>query len=98
MSSAIVLAILLAAPAPIVDERRLSPAEVERILEEAARKRVAADKPPARVIEGEVGVTIGTGGTREVFGTAVVPIGNEATAIISIDAGESRHNPYRRRR
>ena len=43
-------------------------------------------------------MTIGTGGTREVFGTAVVPIGNEATAIISIDAGESRHNPYRRRR
>ena len=97
MSGIMIAAMLLAAPAPIADERRLSPAEVERILEEAARKRVAADKPPARVIEGEVGVTIGTGGTREVFGTAVVPVGNEATAIISIDAGESNRHTKRRR-
>ena len=92
----IMVALLLAAPAIAQDTRRLSPAEVERILEEAARKRVTADKLPPRVIEGEVGVTIGTGGTREVFGTAVVPVGTKGTAIISIDAGESRRNKRRR--
>jgi len=88
-------ALLLPAPVPDGDVRRLSPAEVERILEEAARKRVAADKPQARPIEGEVGVSIGSGGYREVFGTAVVPVGNDATAIISI-GGE--HSDRRKRR
>lgn len=88
----------LAAPAGAADERRLSPVEVERILEEAARKRATADKPPPRWIEGEIGVTVGSGGTREVFGTAAVPIGQQGTAIISIDAGETRREPYRRRR
>ena len=97
MSGAMVLAMLLAAPAPITNERRLSPAEVERILEEAARKRVAAEKPLARVIEGEAGVSVGTGGYREVFGTAVVPVGKEGTAIISI-GGEDSDRPKRRRR
>ena len=97
MSGVIIAAIFLFAPAPAVDERRLSPAEVERILEEAARKRVAADKPPARVIEGEIGVSVGTGGHHEIFGTAVVPVGAEGTAIISIDNAESRRHPRRKR-
>ena len=96
MSGVIIAAMFLFAQAP-ADVRRLSPAEVERILEEAARKRVAADKPPARVIEGEIGVTVGTGGIREVFGTAVVPVGQEGTAIISIDNAESRRHTRRKR-
>ena len=98
MIGGIAAAMILFAPAPFADERRLSPAEVERILEEAARKRVAADKTPARAIEGEVGVTIGTGGTREVFGTAVVPVGAEGVAIISIDSAESNRHRSRKRR
>ena len=93
----IMVALLLAAPAIAQDTRRLSPAEVEKILEEAARKRVAADKPPARVIEGEVGVSVGTGGYREVFGTAVVPISKDGTAIISIGGDESDRRTRRRR-
>lgn len=93
----LLVALLLAAPAIAQDTRRLSPAEVERILEEAARKRAAADKPPVRVIEGEIGVSVGTGGYREVFGTAVVPVGKEGTAIISI-GGEESDGRYRRRR
>ena len=97
MSGVIIAAMFLFAPAPAADVRRLSPAEVERILEEAARKRVAADKPPARAIDGEIGVTVGTGGIREVFGTAVVPVGQEGAAIISIDSAESRRRPRRKR-
>ncbi len=97
MSGFIIATMLLAAPALMADERRLSPAEVERILEEAARKRVAADKPLRRVIEGEVGVSVGTGGYREVFGTAVVPISKDGTAIISIGGEESDRRKRRRR-
>lgn len=95
--SGLIAVLLFAAPAPIADERRLSPAEVEQILEEAARKATAADKLPARTVDGEVGVTIGTGGIHEVYGTAVVPVGAKGVAIISIDSAESRR-PTRRRR
>ena len=98
------IAMIALAPAPALagDERRLSPAEVQQILDKAAQKREATTAKavtpaPARPIEGEVGVTIGTGGTREVFGTAIVPVGAEGMAIISIDAGESRRNTKRRR-
>ena len=61
---------LLPAPALAADERRLSAAEVEQILDKAAQKREAPTiarpvdkaKPPARPIEGEVGVSVGSGG------------------------------------
>ena len=103
----IVMSALLPAPALAADERRLSAAEVEQILDKAAQKRVAPtisaaapvakEKAPARPIEGEVGVAIGSGGYREVFGTAIVPVGAEGVAIISIDSAESRRHTRRRR-
>lgn len=103
-----VAALMLPAPGSAADERRLSPAEVEQVLEKAAQKRdaptlavpapAAKEKLPARPIEGEVGVGIGTGGYREVFGTAVVPVGTEGVAIISFDTVESRRQHKRRRR
>ena len=95
---------LLPAPALAADERRLSAAEVERILDEAALKRQAtvpapaAKAPaPARPIEGEVGVSVGSGGYHEVFGTAVVPVGEDGVAIISLGSAESRRHTRRRR-
>ena len=102
--SLIAMVALLPAPALAADERRLSAAEVERILDQAALKREApATQPiakvsaPARPVEGEVGVAIGSGGYRAVFGTAIVPVGEEGVAIISFDTAESRRD-YRRRR
>jgi hypothetical protein len=101
-----VAAMLLPAPALAADERRLSPAEVEQVLEKAAQKRDAPtvsdpaavlEKRPARPVEGEMGVAIGTGGYREVFGTAVVPVRAEGVAIISFDSVGSRRE-YKRRR
>ena len=98
----------IAADAPraaIGDEHRLSEAEVQRILDTAALRRQAlpvpvtqpdvADPPP-RPIEGELGVGIGTGGYREAFGTAVVPLGQDGVAILSFDRVES-HRGRRRR-
>ena len=97
---------LLPAPALAADERRLSAAEVQQILDKAAQKREAPTiaqpvekvKPPARPIEGEVGVSVGSGGYREVFGTAIVPVGEEGVAIISFDGAESSRHRSRRRR
>lgn len=93
---------------PIGDEHRLSDAEVRQVLDAAAVKREAqpaakpasqakASKPPPRPIEGEMGVAIGTGGYREAFGTAVVPIGQDGVAIISFDTVESNRDKRRRR-
>ena len=97
--SLIAMFALLPAPAFAADERRLSAAEVERILDAAAQKREAsAAKAPARPIDGEVGVSIGSGGTREMFGTAIVPVGEQGVAIISIDSAESNRNRSRKRR
>ena len=90
---------MLAADAPraaIGDEHRLSPVEIQKILDEAAARRALAGDPEPRRVEGELGVAIGTGGYREVFGTAVVPLGQTGTAILQFDTVES--NRGRRRR
>lgn len=101
-AAAVLLAVPAAAAEPAAGERRLSPGEVEKILEAAAVKNAAAAKPAEalsqspRPIEGEVGVSIGSGGYRDVFGTAIVPVGAEGMAIISIDGAELRRDTRRR--
>ena len=96
-----------AAPASPTDERRLTPEQVEAVLAEAAAKRHAtetqlpepviddADLPPIRDVHGEVGVSIGTGGYREMFGTAVYPLGDDGVAAISLDLVDWGHRHYR---
>ena len=83
------------APASTTDERRLSPEQVEAVLADAAAKRagsrtqvpadtsVADDEPPppAPQVHGEVGFTVGTGGYREAYGTAIYPLENGVVAI-----------------
>jgi len=59
--------------------------------------QVEVDEDPAGQIEGELGVAIGTGGYREEFGTAVVPLGKDGTAILSFDHVESHRGRWRRR-
>lgn len=75
-------------------EHRLSPDQIEAILAEAAKKRESAERslspeameaPPKPQVHGEVGVAVGTGGYREVFGTAITPIGDDGAAAISLD-------------
>ena len=92
----------LAAPAS-ESERRLSPQQIEAVLAEAARKREASERqgPPIgeaapRSIHGEVGVSIGTGGHREVFGTAIAPIGDDGAAAISLDFLDLGKRRYKR--
>lgn len=87
------------APAPAGSERRLTPEQVEAVLAEAAAKRAATEKqaqtdqwiaeddgpPPLPPVHGEIGVTVGSGGYREVFGTSIFPLGNDGAAAISFD-------------
>ena len=79
--------------APLPAEVRLSEAEKERVLEAAAGKHepvpIAADEPiseedAAPPIHGEVGFSVGTGGYRSAYGTAIVPLKNDGVAIISV--------------
>jgi hypothetical protein len=97
---------LAADPAPIADEHRLSAAEVQQILDTAATRPAVpaladiadgSDTPAARQVHGEMGFAIGTGGYREAFGTAVVPLGSDGVAILSFDTADFG-NRYRRRR
>ena len=97
-SLTLIAASLMTAPAlaaePAASERRLSPQQIEAVLAEAAKKREAAEaraqpgsaeqKPP-RPIHGEVGMSIGTGGYREAYGTGVYPLGDDGAAAISLD-------------
>jgi len=82
------------------DERRLTPEQIEAVLAEAASKNRAAEKHApveeeaaiedsdlrlAPQLHGEVGVSVGTGGYREIFGTGIYPLGNDGVAAISLD-------------
>ena len=86
-----------AAPEPV---QRLSDAEVARVLDDAARKREAAEAAVPvrkRLVEGEVGVEIGSGGYRSVYGSAFVPIGEEGGALVTFSdqSGGDRFGPRR---
>jgi hypothetical protein len=84
-----------AEPAATPSERRLTPQQVEQVLAEAEARRTAAERkalepdgeeldlvPP---IYGELGFTVGTGGYRSAYGSAVYPMGPNASAAVSFN-------------
>jgi hypothetical protein len=81
---------------PAAGERRLSPEEVEKILDAASDRREAAaaaeaEKEKGKLpVHGEVGFTIGTGGYRSAFGTAVVDLPDGGVAAFSFGANRAR--------
>ena len=86
-------------------ERRLTPEQIEAILSEAAAKRETAapaldeveepEAPRAPQVHGEVGFAIGTGGYREVYGTAIYPLGGDSVAAISFDFVDGGRRRFR---
>ena len=91
----ILLAALLAAPVsaatPPPSEHRLTPAQIQQVLDDAAAKREANEQALDAAhagpdVHGELGVEVGTGGYRSIFGTAVVGFGNSGGAIVSFDS------------
>ncbi len=99
-------ALAQAAPAaPLPSEHRLAPEEIEAVLAEAAKKREAdqARLGPEAIeqarplqVQGEMGVAIGTGGYRQAYGTAIVPVGEEGAAAISFDFLDLGKRRYKR--
>jgi hypothetical protein len=83
----------------MTSEHRLSPAEIETVLNDAARKRESTEPSEERLpppIQGEIGFSIGTGGYRSAYGTAVVPLPGDGVAILSLgtdrfDSGRETH-------
>jgi hypothetical protein len=81
-------------------EHRLSEAEIEQVLDTAARRREGGGPsgdvaepaegrlPPA--IHGEVGFSVGTGGYRSAFGTAIVPLPGDGVAVLSFGTDRYR--------
>ncbi len=59
----------------------------------AARGELTGPQRAERRIHGEVGVMIGSNGTRGAYGTAAIPLGDNAGAVVSF---ESTRYGYRR--
>jgi hypothetical protein len=86
------LAALLAASAAVAEETvvSLSPEAKEKLLEAAASRPPKMIGEPAingldRGVHGEVGMFVGTGGSRGVFGSAVAPVGQNGQVAIAFE-------------
>jgi hypothetical protein len=85
-------------PSDTSQVRRLSPEQKEQILAENERRRAeAAELDTAlggsitrpSVIHGVIGAEIGTGGTRGIFGSALVPLGDRGAAAFSFEDSQT---------
>ena len=98
-------------PASSGGERRLTPEQIEQVLAEAAAKRKASERQVSGTVEigdlepmrapplhGEFGVSAGTGGYREIFGTGIYPFGADGGAAVSFDFVDFGDRNYRRDR
>ncbi|WP_293884385.1 hypothetical protein [Sphingomonas sp.] len=81
----------------------LTPEQAERAKEAGAARNAqdaALGLEPGRdkSIHGEMGVAIGTGGYRSMYGTAIVPLGDSATLGLSFEREQfnDRYGRYRR--
>lgn len=59
---------------------------------DAARAGLGDAPSGARKIHGEIGAVIGSNGTRGTFGTAAIPLGANAGAIVSFEAIRSNRH------
>lgn len=89
------------APPPTDDTRRLTDEQRNEILNNNTVEKAAAIRGelpdsdgPGPGIHGEVGFMIGTNGTRGAYGTADIPLGDNARATVAV---ESSTFGYRRR-
>jgi len=95
---AALLVAVFAAPAAHAQETvvALSPAEKDKLLNAAAARAQAAPNEPAiygdrRRVHGEVGMFVGTGGARGVFGSAIVPVGDDGSVALAIETSRFGH-------
>jgi hypothetical protein len=91
-------ALAQSAPSSTVETLRLTPDEKADIAAhqteatvDAARAGLGGAGTGGRQIHGEVGAMIGTGGARDFYGTAAIPLGDHAGAVVSVES--SRYGP-----
>ncbi|WP_236697555.1 hypothetical protein [Sphingomonas sp. Leaf357] len=91
-----------AVPPPASDAIRLSDAERNAILDSntvesaaVARGELGKSGLAKLGIHGEMGVMVGSNGTRGIYGVAEIPLGESASAVVSFES--SRFGGYRRR-
>ncbi|MDB5715389.1 MAG: hypothetical protein JWO15_2786 [Sphingomonadales bacterium] len=95
---------LIAAPTiAFADTITLTPEQVEAAKEAGATRNardasLGLEPGRDRSIHGEMGVAIGTGGYRSMYGTAIVPLGDSATLGLSYENEQynNRNGRYRR--
>lgn len=80
---------------------RLSSQEAEAIQDAAADRNINAPslddrRVPDGRIHGEIGFGIGTGGYNSIFGTALVPLGDDGFAALSFERSDFGRRPFRR--
>ena len=87
---------------PADDTIRLSDQQRMEILDHntvesaaAARGELTDSRSTGRGIHGEVGVMIGSHGTRGVYGTADIPLGDNAGATVSFESSRYGYGPER---
>jgi hypothetical protein len=90
---------------PVVDPlggtvHRLSPEEALAVQETAARRNIDApsldeQKVPDGRIHGEIGFGIGTGSYNSIFGTGIVPFGDDGILAFSFERTDFGRRRYR---
>nr|WP_047170216.1 hypothetical protein [Sphingomonas sp. Y57] len=85
-------ALLLAGSIAHAEERviALSPAEKEKLLDAAAQRLLPIDDALpvnglGRQVHGQVGMFVGTGGSRGVFGSAIAPLGEKGQIAVAFE-------------
>ncbi|MEO9131869.1 MAG: hypothetical protein ABI240_11740 [Sphingomonas sp.] len=89
---------LQAAPSANTDTVRLTDEQRMEILDgntmesaAAARGELTESGRPGRGIHGEVGIMLGSQGSRSVYGAAAIPLGDHAGAIVSFESSRFRY-------
>lgn len=81
-------------------KNQASQVETNALIPEPSRTEIGGpslygdETKPKREIHGEMGVVVGTGGTRGIYGTAIVPLGENSTAAFSFSQSEGRGYGY----
>ena len=86
---------------PLGTVHRLSPREAEAVQDAAADRNINIPSLDGRAvpdgrIHGEIGFGIGTGGYNSVFGTAVIPLGDDSFAALSFERTDFGRRRFRR--
>jgi hypothetical protein len=103
MKMLLALMLMTAPTVALADTITLTPEQAEAAKEAGATRNardasLGIEPGSDHAIHGEMGVAIGTGGYRSMYGTAIVPLGDSATLGLSFEREQDngRYGNYRR--